>query len=332
MATAAAFAGLLVAGVVVSSWMAVRANRAEQEARAVNDFLQNDLLAQASANRQARSDTRPDPDLKVRTALDRASEGIEGKFAAQPLVEASIRQTIGDTYRDLGLYTQAQRQTERALGLRRRVLGEKHLKTLQSMTTLAELYQMQGEYAKAEALLTETSELQQRVLGREHPQTLLSTSDLAAVLYGEGKYSQAEALFTRVLGMARDGLGEQHPTTLEAMSGLAAVYYRERKFAQGEQIFATVLEVRRRVLGEAHPDTLKTMQNLGGSITLKATGRERPPPEGRLPLPFPRVVPASPIFPRLPGRRELRTPQFEKPEAFSTLVLEVNLSRMVPFD
>jgi hypothetical protein len=35
----------------------------------VSDFLQNDLLAQASANNQAGPNTKPDPDLKVRTAL-----------------------------------------------------------------------------------------------------------------------------------------------------------------------------------------------------------------------------------------------------------------------
>src|ERR1700682_3721849 len=40
LATASAFTALLVASAVVSSWMAVRAKRAEQEARAVNDFLQ----------------------------------------------------------------------------------------------------------------------------------------------------------------------------------------------------------------------------------------------------------------------------------------------------
>jgi hypothetical protein len=86
---------LLVAGVVMSTWMALRANRAEAEALAVSDFLRNDVLAQAGASTQARSDTRPDPDLKVRTALDRAAAGIQGKFPGQPLVEASIRQTIG---------------------------------------------------------------------------------------------------------------------------------------------------------------------------------------------------------------------------------------------
>ena len=127
----------LIVGVVVSTWQAVRARRAEVRAQAetataqaVVDFLQNDLLAQASANKQAGPKTKPDPDLKVRTALDRAAERIEGKFAKQPEVEAEIRQTIGQTYYDLGLYPEGRKQLEQALTLRRRVLGPDNPKTI----------------------------------------------------------------------------------------------------------------------------------------------------------------------------------------------------------
>ena len=85
-----------------------RADSESAIAKAVNEFLQQDLLAQASASAQASPDTKPDPDLKVRTALDRAATRIAGKFDAQPAVEASIRETIGRTYKDLGLYPEAQ--------------------------------------------------------------------------------------------------------------------------------------------------------------------------------------------------------------------------------
>ena len=95
LGVAAAFVALLTAGVVVSAWMALRAGRAEAEARAISDFLQNDLLAQAGASNQARPDTKPDPNLTVRTALERAAARVEEKFATQPAVEAAIRQTIG---------------------------------------------------------------------------------------------------------------------------------------------------------------------------------------------------------------------------------------------
>ena len=86
LVTAAAFITLLIAGVIVSSWMAIRATRAEREAlrqrnvaESVSDFLQNDVLAQASANTQAGPAIKPDPDLKVRTALDRAAARIYGQ-------------------------------------------------------------------------------------------------------------------------------------------------------------------------------------------------------------------------------------------------------------
>ena len=97
---------VLVAGIVATTREAIRARTAEQAARsaqqtseAVNDFLRNDLLAYTSAHAQAAPSVPPDPDVKVRTALDRAAARISGKFAAQPLVEAAIRHTIGRTSR-----------------------------------------------------------------------------------------------------------------------------------------------------------------------------------------------------------------------------------------
>ncbi len=78
--------------------------RAGGDRQAVNDFLQQDLLGQADVDNQARPGQTPDPDIKVRTLLDRASEKIGGRFDQQPRVEAAIRRTIGDTYVALGLY------------------------------------------------------------------------------------------------------------------------------------------------------------------------------------------------------------------------------------
>ncbi len=94
---------VLIAGIIVSTREAARAN-AESATSPHQHFLQNDLLAQASAANQSRPSTKPDPDLKVRTALDRAAAQIAGRFDRQPEVEAAIRHTIGQTYMDLALY------------------------------------------------------------------------------------------------------------------------------------------------------------------------------------------------------------------------------------
>jgi hypothetical protein len=72
-----------------------RAAAADSVAEAVSNFLQNDLLVQASADKQSASRNKPDPDLKVRTLLDRAAAQIPGKFDRQPEVESALRETIG---------------------------------------------------------------------------------------------------------------------------------------------------------------------------------------------------------------------------------------------
>ena len=262
IAIAAAFTALLFAGVVVSSWMAVRASRAEQESRAVNDFLRNDLLAQASIDKQVLRDTKLDPHLEVRTALDRAAEQIEGKFRTQPLIEASIRQTIGGTYTDLGLFPEAQRHLERAFELRRHTLGQNNLETLTSMNGLARVLERQRKFANAEALYVEVLEARRRLLGAEHPETLDTTYSLAATYGGEGKYALAEDTYAMLLTVQRRVLGEENLNTLASMANLAAIYHFERKYAEAEQMYLRALELYRRINKEEAPKSVVALGNL----------------------------------------------------------------------
>ena len=259
----------LIVGVVVSTWQAVRARRAEVRAQAetataqaVVDFLQNDLLAQASANKQAGPKTKPDPDLKVRTALDRAAERIEGKFAKQPEVEAEIRQTIGQTYYDLGLYPEGRKQLEQALTLRRRVLGPDNPKTIETMLSLGLTALDQDKYAEAEEIDNRALEISRRVLGPENPVTLKCTSAVVNLYLAQHKAAQTEALAKQALEISRRVLGPEHPDTLYAAGNLAASYAGQGKYAQDAALLAPVLEISRRVLGPEHPETLNYMRGL----------------------------------------------------------------------
>jgi tetratricopeptide (TPR) repeat protein/predicted Ser/Thr protein kinase len=250
-----------------------RADIESATAKAINDFLQDDLLSQAGAvPGRLQANAKPDPDLKVRTALDRAAERIGGKFDAQPLLEASIRQTIGMTYAGLGLWAEAQREVERAVDLRRRVLGEKNRETLDSMSNLASLYREQGKYAPAETLFNWVLEAQRHALGEENSETLGTINDLAIVYQGQGKYAQAATLFAKAMDGRRRIFGEGHPLTLTNMSNLAFVYRNLGKYALAEQLTAKALDGRRRVLGEEHPSTLMTMSNL--ALIYRTTGKD----------------------------------------------------------
>ncbi len=253
---------VLIAGIVVSMLEAARARRAERIAESVNDFLRDDVLAQASAHVQAHPGTKPDPDLRVRAALDRAAARIAGKFASDPLVEASIRQTIGNSYRDLGLFAEAQVQIERAVDLRRRVLGEAHPDTLNNMQELAQLYSYEGKFPQAEALMLRTVEMDRHALGNEHRNTLDAMDMLGQIYQDAGKYAQSEGVLVKALGGRRHTLGEGNSDTVSTMSNLATTYWSEGKYPQAEPLWTKALEQNRRLLGDGHPDTLTVMNNL----------------------------------------------------------------------
>ncbi len=246
-----------------------RADTEAATAVAVNEFIQGDLLSQASVAAQIRPDTKADPDLKVRTALDRAAVRIDKGFDAQPLVEASIRQTIGDTYKALGLYPEAQRHLERALVLQDMVLAREHRDRLHTLNNLAEVYWYQGKYEQAEPLFTAALAGRRRVLGETSRDTLSTTTNVAALNWAQGKLPEAESFYTNALDVMRKVLGPEHPDTLLTMNNLALLYRTQNKLPQAEPLYTRALEGRSKVLGVEHPDTLSTMNNLAALYTVQ---------------------------------------------------------------
>lgn len=262
LATACAFLLVLIAAAGVNFRESIRANREAAVAQAVNDFLQKDLLAQASAANQSGPRVRPDRDLKVRTALDRAAARINSRFDHQPQVEAAIRDTIGQTYMDLGLYSEARAQLQRAFDLYSRAAGPEDPATVAALGYLGYTAYLQGSYAEAERLLSRTVEVQRRILGAQHPDTVTSLKRLAIVYGEEGKYPQAGDLLQRILQIQRRTLGPEKSQTLAVANNLADVYEEQGEYALAEDLHRQTLAIQRRVLGPEHPNTLSSMNNL----------------------------------------------------------------------
>jgi len=251
-------------GAGVSLWQKRRADTEAATARAVSEFLEKDLLSQAGSGSQAGQGNRPDPDIKIRTALDRAAARLDGKFSTQPSVEAAIRQTIGDTYRELGLYAESERQLNRALEVRQKVLGAAHRDTLQTMGALAETYGSEGKYPAEETLLQNLLQLERSSGRQESREAMDAAHSLASVaVLNRADYASAEVQYRQLLEVQERVLGESDTSTLATMNDLAGVFARENKAAQAEEMYRKVVEIKRRTLGEEHPSTLISMNGLG---------------------------------------------------------------------
>jgi len=259
----AAFITVLLAATVVSSSLAIRARRAEQRAlaeaktsKAVSDFLQNDLLAQASPTEQ------PDRDLKLRTVLDRAAARLGNRFEEEPLVKADVHTMIGHVYDSLGEYAQSLPHIEQAWKIRARVLGSDAPATLAAAREVAGALTSVGRTADAERIHRATFERQRTLLGREHPDTLAAADGLAANLRDLGRTAEAEALIVENVAREKKVFGAQSPERFFGLSILGSIRSQQSRFAEAEATFREAAEIETAAKSPDHPDTITAWNNV----------------------------------------------------------------------
>ncbi len=236
-----------------------RATREQAAATALNNFLRYDVLAQASPWMQGAPDAKPDPDIKVRTALDRAAARIGGKFNGQPLVEASICETIGTTYAQLGLYREGRQQLRRSLDLRKQYAGSEAPVTLRSMDALAWIDAAEGKAAEAERQYSSLLDIYRRQLGARDPEVLRTMGNVAWNQYAQGKRDKAEGTFAELLPVEREVLGQDDERTLITMQNLGNAYLDRGDWKDAEPLLTQALSASRRTLGAEHPRTAGIM-------------------------------------------------------------------------
>jgi serine/threonine protein kinase len=256
---------LVVVGFAIS--MTIERNRARREAetsKRVSDFMTH--MFEVSDPSESRGNA-----VTARELLDKASGQIEKELGQDPLVQARLMQTMGATYRGLGLYDQARALLEHAVAIQTHALGAQNPETLQSMALLGVVYESLGRYADSEKLLHLALAGQQKVLGAENPETMGTVSYLTDTLSYEGHYAEAEGLIRRTIALQQRTLGPENGATLRSMRSLITNLAGQNRFADAEKQGRETLAIEVRVLGPDHPGTLWTMNNL--ALALQAEGR-----------------------------------------------------------
>ncbi|KAL6902625.1 P-loop containing nucleoside triphosphate hydrolase protein [Trichoderma evansii] len=166
---------------------------------------------------------------------------------------------------DRGRWREKELVDQRALELRRRVLGERHPHTLESIASLAAAYHYQGKHEKAKACYKETVKLRRQTLGEKHPDTLRAMTLLGQVYQSHGQYKEAEALYKKALEFQREILGEKHLHTLQSLASISVVYHYQGYYAKAKPIKIKTLILQREVLGEKHPLTIWNIGSLAAT-------------------------------------------------------------------
>lgn len=270
----------LIAGTAISVWQAVvatsahsqavaaaalekqasqRAQAKEAETRSVLAFVQNHVFALA---RPEGKNGGLGHDVTLRRALQAAKAAVSASFKDQPLVEARIRQTLGDTFFLLGDANDAAEQFSLAWTIHREQLGPENPDTLTTANKLALAYDAQGRYPEARDLFEQTLAVRTAQFGPEHVDTVQSMDHLATVYSRLGRYPEALQLRKKVAAIRRDKLGPTDPATLGALRNLANSYSEAGLPEDALRLDQETLTLYEAKFGVDHPDTLACRNNL----------------------------------------------------------------------
>ncbi|KAF1722390.1 serine/threonine-protein kinase [Pseudoxanthomonas wuyuanensis] len=200
--------------------------------------------------------------LSARELLDRGWASIETELAGQPEVRVELLDTVGEAYRQLGLYDRAQPLFEQALQLATPLAGSDPLRLAHALRSRARLHTDMGEYPQAEKLLQDALENYQRLLGSPHAEVADTISDMGMLRFRMSDLAAAEREHRDALAMRRQLFDEEHPDVADSLDKLGTVLRHRGDYAAAEPLLSQALALRRRLLPPTHPQLASSLSNL----------------------------------------------------------------------
>ncbi|MCH8851887.1 MAG: serine/threonine protein kinase [Planctomycetes bacterium] len=195
-----------------------------------------------------------------------AAAAASQQFAQNALLEASIRDAIGQNYLAIGLYDESETHLRWALETRQRELPPDDIRIAASAMQVAGLLFQKGAHDEAEVLLrmaadscdfgatSEGLDLKVEILG-----------GLGSLEVTRGAYEAAELLFREVL----DGVPEDSPHAAMMFSRLATIAFHRSDFENAELLLREAIE--KRTQAGDRVDQLSDLGSLG--TVLRALGK-----------------------------------------------------------
>ncbi len=235
------------------SFMYVRASADAHAANQTSRFLQQMFI---SIDPERASYTVP-----VRDILDKAAQRVGAELDDQPDIAAQVRETLGITYRKLGLYEKAEEQLRAALQFHEN--STKDPKRISSITLhLGNVLIDNGNFVEAKSMLAAAVQVHRKQSIPSPLEQADALSSLARAQMNLGYSMDAERLYRQALAIREKTLGPLHPNVAETLNWLAITLLQQGDFELPEPLLRRALSIRRDSLGPAHPDVAKSLNSL----------------------------------------------------------------------
>ncbi len=205
-------------------------------------------------------------DVTARELLDAGAARIRQDLAGQPLVRASLLETLGNVYRELSLFDEARPLLEESLALRLEHLGARDLETASSQTALAMNLQDVGDVEAAAPLFRDALATRRALLEKNDPDLSESLTALAYLHETNGDAEAAEPLFREALAVEERAFSAADPRVAMAQVRLAHLLRGQDRYDEAEELLRDALQKLRAHYDAPHPDVASTLRNLAAVL------------------------------------------------------------------
>ncbi len=161
-----------------------------------------------------------------------------------------------------GRYADAQPLFAEALALRRRVLGDQHRLTADTLSNYGACLFDAGEPARAEPLLREAIAIYERVLPPNAAPMAKALNNLALVRQQADAFDEAQSLYERALAIYRIAYGERHARVAGTLNNLGLLAEERGDLDHARDRYEQALRLQREILEPRNPQLAYGLTNL----------------------------------------------------------------------
>ncbi len=253
-----AAASAIAAGVVLlvggSAGVSLMYQQMAEKEKRLREFWEDTLGSVAPAGVQK--------DMALSEVLAEAVRWID-LVGADPEMESAVRMAIGNSFRSLGRFEEAEIQLRLALEGRRERFGDQSLEAAQGRNALGLLRRDQGSFDEAERMFQEALAIRRRELGEEHLDVAQSLQNLGVLSMRAGELDKAAERIGQAVEIRSAQLGEDHVDVAMCEYQLAEIARLRGDLQEAERLHGKALDARRAALAPEHPDVARSLLALG---------------------------------------------------------------------
>jgi serine/threonine-protein kinase len=195
-----------------------------------------------------------------------AVAAYERAYGAESLETSMAYMNLGSCLGRAGDPEQGIGHFERALAIRRKLVGEDHPLVADALLTLGVAQKNLGRKQEALASYQQALAIRERVYGPDNTDVAAVRNNIANVLKDLGRYDEAMAHVTRAVAIWEGKWGPDSPAVAVGHSVMGHIEMDRGRFAEAEPHYRRALAIRQKRRPPGHPDITSSMMNVGWSL------------------------------------------------------------------